>query len=92
MGHFKAIPRTVGPYQDRSFATQRPQDRSSKNPRTMDRLSGTFISGSGPVGQGSVEKRAGNSNFEGGTTIEVAVLVRMLAVSGDQLLPGVARM
>ena len=38
MGHFKAIPRTVGPYQDRSFATQRPQDRSSKNPMTLDRL------------------------------------------------------
>ena len=38
MGHFKAILRTVGLYQDRSFATQRPQDRSSKNPRTLDRL------------------------------------------------------
>ena len=37
MGHFKAIPRTVGPYQDRSFAPQRPQDQSSKNPRTLDR-------------------------------------------------------
>ena len=41
MGHFKAIPRTVGPYQDRSFAPQRPQDQSSKNPRTLDRLMAT---------------------------------------------------
>ena len=54
--------------------------------------SGTFISGSGPVGQGSVKKRAGNSNFEGGATIEVAVSVCMLAVTGDQVLPDVARM
>ena len=38
------------------------------------------------------QKKAGNSNFEGGATIEVAVSVRMLAVSGDQVLPGVARM
>ena len=38
MGHFKAIPRTVGPHQDRSFTTQRPQDRSSKHSRTLDRL------------------------------------------------------
>ena len=41
MGHLKAIPRTVGPNQDRSFAPQRPQDQSSKNPRTLDRLAPT---------------------------------------------------
>jgi hypothetical protein len=51
-------------------------------------VSGTFISGTGPVGRDSAEKRAGNSNFIGGATVEVAVLVRMLAVGGDQVLPG----
>ena len=34
---------------------------------------------------------AGNSNFIVSATIEVAVWVRMLAVSGDQVLPGVTR-
>ena len=37
------------------------------------------------------KKRAGNSNFIGGATIEVAVWVCTLAVSGDQVLPGVTR-
>ena len=51
----------------------------------------TFISGTGPVGQGSAEKRAGNSNFIGGFTIEAPVCVRVSAVAGDQVLPGVTR-
>ena len=52
---------------------------------------GTFISGTGPIGRGSGEKRAGNLNFAGGATIEIAVWVYILAVSGDQVLPGVTR-
>ena len=38
MGHFKAHSKTLGPYQDRPFKSSRPQDRSSKNPKTSDRL------------------------------------------------------
>ena len=40
MGHFKAHSKTLGPYQDRPFTPSRPQDRSSKNPKTLDRLLG----------------------------------------------------
>ena len=53
-----------------------------------------FISRTGLVGQGSAEKRAGNSNFIGGPTIEAAVCVRVLAhwwpgvARCDQMLPG----
>ena len=50
-------------------------------------MPGMFISGTGLIGLGSAKKRAGNSNFIGGATVEVAVLVRMLAVGGDQVLP-----
>ena len=37
--------------------------------------SGTFISGTGQIGQGSGEKRAGNLNFIDGDTAELAVFL-----------------
>ena len=40
------------------------------------------MSRTGPVGQGSGEKRAGNLNFVGGAIIEVVVLVCLMAVNG----------
>ena len=49
---------------------------------------GTFISGTGPIGRGSAEKRAGNLNFAGGATIEIAVWGRVWAIIGGQVLPG----
>ena len=51
---------------------------------------GTFISGTGPIGRGSAEKRAGNLNFAGGATIEIAVWGRVWAIIGGQVLPGAA--
>ena len=50
--------------------------------------SGTFISGTGPIGQGSGEKRAGNLNFIDGDTAELAVF---LPCDGRYELPGVTR-
>ena len=38
MGNFTTNHRTIGPYQDRPFAAERPQDRSLQNPKTLDRL------------------------------------------------------
>ena len=52
---------------------------------------GTFNSGTGPIGQGSAKKRAGNLNFAGGATIEIAVWGWMWAIIGGQVLPGAAR-
>ena len=39
-------------------------------------------------GRGSAEKRAGNLNFSGGATIEIAVWGRGGAIIGGQVLPG----
>ena len=50
--------------------------------------SGTFISGTGPIGQGSGEKRAGNLNFIAGATVEEVVF---WACNGRCGLPGVTR-
>ena len=38
MGNFTTNLRTLRPYQDRPFASERPQDRSLQNPKTLYRL------------------------------------------------------
>ena len=63
-------------------------DRSRRNFRWgSGSWSGTFISGTGPIGQGLGEKRAGNSNFGCFTLKKAAVLASVLALYGCQVVP-----
>ena len=49
-------------------------------------VSGTFISGISPIGQGTGEKRAGNLNFGHFTLKKTAVLATVLALYGYQVV------
>ena len=50
-------------------------------------MSGTFISGISPIGQGTGEKRAGNLNFGHSDSKQAAFLASFMASYGSQGVP-----